>query len=250
MTITAPPMHTPAPARGAADPLRRTALVGGWFYLITFLASIPAALVLLPPVLDHSDFILGAGSETAVLWGLSLDVVNALACIGTAVALFPVLKRQSETLALGFVTSRVLEAATILVGVVSLLAVVTLRQEFSGATGADVSSLVITGQSLVAVRDWTFLLGPGLMAGLNALLLGTLMYRSGLVPRAIAVTGLIAAPLMIGSSAAVLFGFFDQLSPVAAVLAVPVFFWELSLGLWLVVKGFKPSPVTAGMVDA
>jgi len=248
MTITAPTTRTPAPTRVPVDALRRTALVGGWLYLITFIASIPAALVLLPPVLEHPDFILGAGSETAVLWGLSLDVINALACIGTAVALFPVVKRQSETLALGFVTSRVLEAATILVGVVSLLAVVTLRQDLAGATGAEAGSLVIAGQSLVAVRDWTFLLGPGVMAGINALLLGTLMYRSALVPRVIPLVGLIAAPLILGSSTATLFGFFDQLSPVAALLALPVGLWELSLGLWLVIKGFKPSPVTAGMV--
>jgi hypothetical protein len=246
MTITAPSTRTPAPTGVPTDSLRRTALLGGWFYLITFIASIPAALVLLLPVLEHPDFILGAGSETAVLWGLGLDVVTALAGIATAVVLFPVVRRQNETLALGFVTSRVIEAATILVGVVSLLAVVTLRQDLGGATGAEADSLVIAGKSLVAVRDWTFLLGPGLMAGINAALLGTLMFRSRLVPRAISGLGLIASPLMIGSTALVMFGYFDQLSPVAAVLAVPVFFWELSLGLWLVVKGFRPSPVTAG----
>jgi hypothetical protein len=133
---------------------------------------------------------------------------------------------------------------------VSLLAVVTLRHDLAGATGAEAGSLVIAGQSLVAVRDWTFLLGPGVMAGINALLLGTLMYRSALVPRVIPLVGLIAAPLILGSATATLFGFFDQLSPVAGLLALPVGLWELSLGLWLVVKGFKPSPVTAGVVDA
>jgi hypothetical protein len=221
--------------------------VAGALYLITFIASIPAALVLLPPVLENPDFILGAGSATGVVWGLYLDVINALAAIGTAVVLFPVVKRQSEAAALGFVTTRLLEAAVIFVGVISLLSVVTLRSDLAGATGADASSLVTTGQALVAIRDWTFLLGPGLMAGLNALLLGYLMFRSGLVPRAIAILGLIAGPLMLASATGVLFGFFSQLSPVATIVALPVFFWELSLGVWLVVKGFKPSPITAGL---
>jgi hypothetical protein len=227
--------------------LRRTAFGAGALYLITFIASIPAALVLLPPVLENPDFILGAGSATGVVWGLYLDVINALAAIGTAVVLFPVVKRQSEAAALGFVTTRLLEAAVIFVGVISLLSVVTLRSDLAGATGADASSLVTTGQALVAIRDWTFLLGPGLMAGLNALLLGYLMFRSGLVPRAIAILGLIAGPLMLASATGVLFGFFSQLSPVATIVALPVFFWELSLGVWLVVKGFKPSPITAGL---
>ncbi len=163
------------------DSIRRTALVAGLFYLITFAASIPAVF-LLAPVLNHAGYIASSGAGTRVLWGCFLDLVNALACIGTAVALFPVVRRQNEAAALGFVTSRMLEAAIIVIGVVSLLAVVTLRQDLAGAPGTGTAALVTTGRALVAVRDWTFLLGPGLMPGINALLLGYLMYRSGLVP--------------------------------------------------------------------
>jgi hypothetical protein len=252
MTITAQNLasNTTATKRVRMDSMRKTALVAGGFYLLTFIASIPAALVLLTPVLNNPNYILGSGSQTGVLWGVFLDVITALAGIGTAVALFPVVKRCSEAAALGFVTSRVLEAATILVGVVSLLAVVTLRQDVAGTPGTDASSLVTTGRSLVAIRDWTFLLGPGLMAGINALLLGYLMLRSGLVPRAIPLLGLIGAPLLLISVTATLFGFFDQLSPVATIAALPVALWELSLGTWLVVKGFKRSALTAGSVAA
>ena len=228
------------------DSARRTALVAGLFYLITFAASIPAVF-LLAPVLNHPGYIVSPGADTRVLWGCFLDLVNALACIGTAVALFPVVRRQNEAAALGFVTSRMLEAAIIVIGVVSLLAVVTLRQDLAGAPGTDTASLLTTGRALVAVRDWTFLLGPGLMPGINALLLGYLMYRSGLVPRLIPVLGLIGAPLLIASATAALFRG-DHLVPVLAVIAtIPIFVWELSLGLWLVFKGFKPSPITAGM---
>ncbi len=231
------------------DAMRKTALVAGVFYLMTFLASIPA-LGLLDPVLHHTNFVLGAGSENPVLWGALLDVINAFAGIGTAVALFPVMKRWSESFALGFVTSRVLEAATIVAGVVSVLAVVTLRQDLAGATGADAGFLVTIGRSLVAVRDWTFLLGPGLMPVVSAVLLGTLMYRSRLVPRVIPVMGLIGAPLLLASTTATLFGIFGQTSPIAIVLGLPLALWELSLGFWLTFKGFKPSPITTGSTTA
>ena len=132
----------------------------------------------------------------------------------------------------------------------SLLSVVTLRQDLGGATGTDAASLVTTGQALVAIRDWTFLLGPSLMAAVNALLLGTLMYRSRLVPRLIPALGLIGATLLIASTTATFFGAYDQVSPVSAIATLPVALWELSLGIWLVTKGFKPSPITAGTVPA
>jgi hypothetical protein len=233
--------------RGA---IRRTAFVAGALYLLTFAASMPAALILLVPVLHDPGYIVGAGSDNGVLWGCLLDMVNALACVGTAVVLFPVVRRQNEALALGFVTSRLLEAAVILIGVVSLLGVVTLRQDLAGATGTDAATLVTTGQALVAVRDWTFLLGPGLMPGLNALLLGSLMYRSGLVPRIIPTMGLIGAPLLLAAATATLLGHNDQLSGWSAIATLPVAAWELSVGTWMVVKGFKPSPITATTIPA
>ncbi len=182
-------MSTGSQAR--MDPVRRTALVAGLFYLLTFAASIPAVF-LLDPVLNDADFIVGSGTDGRVVLGCLLDLVNAVACVGTAVVLFPIVKRQNEAVALGFVTSRLFEAAVIVIGVVSLLAVVTLRQD--GAAGADAATLVTEGQALVAVRDWTFLLGPGLIPGINALLLGSLMYQSGLVPRLIPVMGLDRRP--------------------------------------------------------
>jgi len=184
-----------AGARGIPmDPLRRTAMIVGGLYLLTFASSIPARFFFLDPVLSDPGYIVGPGADTRVLVGGLLDMVNALACIATAVVLFRVVKRQSETLALGFVASRLLEAAIISIGVVSLLAVVTLRQDLAGTTGAEDASLVAVGSSLVAVYEWTFLFGPNVMAAVNALLLGTLMYRSGLVPRAIPLMGLIGAP--------------------------------------------------------
>jgi hypothetical protein len=237
MSTTVRPTATTTTRRVPMDSTRKTALVGGAFYVITFAASIPA-LLLLAPVLHNPDYIVSAGSDTSVLWGCFLDLVTALAGIGSAVALFSVVKRQHEGFALGFVTSRIVEAVFIVIGVVSLLAVVTLRQAGTAGTGAA---------SLVAVRDWTFLLGPTFMAGVNALLLGTVMYRSRLVPRIIPTLGLIGGPLLLTSTTATMFGI-NHLGSVWSTIAVaPIFVWELSLGIYLVIKGFKPCPITAGM---
>jgi hypothetical protein len=247
MTTTVQTQATRAKKRVQMDSTRKTALVGGSFYVITFAASIPA-LPLLAPVLNNPDYIVSAGADTRVLLGCFLDLVTALAGIGSAVALFSVVQRQHEGFALGFVTCRILEAVFIVIGVVSLLSVVTMRQ--AGAPGTDSASLVTAGQALVTVRDWTFLLGPTLMAGINALLLGTLMYRSRLVPRVIPTLGLVGAPLLLTSTIATMFGI-NHLGSVWSTIAVaPIFVWELSLGLYLVAKGFRPSPITAGLPSA
>jgi hypothetical protein len=241
MTTTVHPTdktRPPVPA-GPADPLRRTAYVAGGLYLLTFLTSIPAR-VLKGPVLDDPNYIVGPGPDTGVLWGGFLDVLLALACIGTAIALYPVVKRHNGALALGFVASRILEAAIIVAGVVSLLSIVTLRQDVAGTAGTDDGTLVALGRSLVAAHGWASLFGPGLLAAVNALLLGSLIYRSRLVPRAIPMLGLLGAPLLLASVTATVFDVFDQFSAPALVAVLPVALWELSLGFWLVVKGFKP----------
>ena len=184
--------RTAATKRAPMDKMRKTALTAGVFYLITFV-SIPT-LALYGPVRDHRDWVLGSGAHTGVLVGGFLEVIVALAGIGTAVTLYPVVKRQNEGVALGFVAARVLEAGLIFTGVISLLSLVTLRQDLGGAAGADAAALVTTGASHVAVYNWTFLLSQSLMPGINALLLGSLMYRSRLVPRIIPAMGLVGSP--------------------------------------------------------
>lgn len=242
MTLTAPvttPPDTPV------DWTRKHSLAGGALYLITFATSIAAVVFFLNPVLDDPRYIVGAGADTRVIIGCLLDVGNALACIGTAVAVFPVVRRQSESLALGFVATRLFEAAVIMIGVVSLLAVVALRQDLAGTAGADEAAAVTTGQALVAVRDYTFQFGPNMSASLNAVLFGTLLYRSGLVPRFIPTMGLIAAPLLLIATIATVLGVTEQGSIWFAPGGVLVFVWELSVGVYMLVKGFRPSAVAA-----
>lgn len=240
---------TTSPARNRPkDPTRQSALVAGVLYLVTFAIGIPPALMLAPVVGDPA-YILGQAADSQVTLAALFDLINALACIGTAVALFPIVKRQSESFALGFVTTRIYEAAVIMIGVVSILAIVTLRQ--GGTAGADEAALITTGRALVAVRDWTFILGPGLAPALNAVLLGTLMYRSRLVPRAIPALGLIGAPMLLSSTLGIMFGVNEIGTAWTGIATVPIFFWELSLGLWMTFKGFRASsPLITAAADA
>ena len=180
-----------------------------------------------------------------MLWGAFLEIIVALAGIGTAVALFPVVKRHGESAALGFVTTRVIEGAMIFVGVLSLLSVVTLRHDLAGASGSNAASLVTTGSALAAVYKWTFLLGQSLMPAFNALLLGSLLYRSRLVPRIIPTLGLIGAPFQIAAVVAAMFRTNHQIALLAAAGGLPIIVWEFSLGVWLAVKGFRHPSIAA-----
>jgi Domain of unknown function (DUF4386) len=216
------------------SPLRKTALAAGVLYILTFV-SIPT-LFLYGPV-KSANYILGPGPDTAVLVGGILEVIVALAGIGTAVALFPVLKRQNEVLALGFVGSRVLEAAGILTGVACLLAIVTLRQTGVGAAG------LVIGQTLAVMYNRIFLLHQSLMPVVDDLLLGFLLYRSRLVPRVLPVIAFIGAPLLVASDLGVWFNLWGQTSTVTALAALPVAIFEFALGVYLIVKGFRPSPI-------
>jgi hypothetical protein len=217
-TTAAPEVSTRSASRAA-----------GILYLITF-ASIPT--LGLYAAIDDPEFILGTGSVTPVILGTVLELIVALACIGTAVALFPVLRRQNESLALGLVGARVLEAGTIFAGVVMLLSLITLREAGVGEDG------LITSQALVAQYEW-FRLGQGLMPVVNAVLLGTLLYRSRLVPRVLPIIAFVGAPLLLVSDLAIMFGVIDAHAPIAGLAALPIAVWELSLGIYLVARGFK-----------
>src|SRR5690349_21970232 len=211
MTTDTPITHTTTTtqqrvAHRRMPPTRKIALAAGVAYLVTFAASIPQLKLFADVIDDPTGYISTPGSNAAVQWGSVLEFLTAASGVATAVLLYPVTRRVSRSAAIGFVTSRVVEAALILVGVVSILSVVTLQQHFAGATGAQAQALGVTGESLVAMRQWTFLLGPGVMAGVNDLLLGYILYRTGLVPRPTAIIGLGGGPLILPSDVATVLG--------------------------------------------
>jgi len=227
-----------ATKRVPMDSLRKTALVAGVLYLLTFV-SIPTLFIYGP--VKSANYIIGAGPDTSAIIGGILEIIVALAGIGTAVVLFPVLKRQNEAAALGLVAARILESGTIFVGVAFLLSIVTLRQAGVGAAG------LVTGHALVVLYDRIFLLGQSFMPAICDLLLGILLYQSRLVPRGLSLIGIVGAPILLAGYIAVMFGLIGQHAPLALLSALPVALFEFSLGVWLVVKGFKPSPITADM---
>jgi hypothetical protein len=218
--------------------LRKTSLVAGVFYLLTFV-SIP--ILLLYSGVRAPNFIVGAGPDAPVFVGAILEIIVALCGIGTAVALYPVVKRQGQARALGFVAARTLEGTLLMAGVVTLLSIVTLRQAGVGAAG------LVTGQALAAQYSWMFHLSGSFIPILNAVLLGSLLYQSRLVPRALPVLGFIGAALLLAVWFAVLFGLIGAVSAPTGVAAITIAAWEFSLGIYLTFRGFKPSPITADM---
>jgi hypothetical protein len=223
---------------------QKIARIVGWLFIATFVTGIGARLLFvdgLGATWSDMRFIPGADGDTRVYFGAILEFLVIVTNIGTAVVLYPMVKRLSEIGAVGYVTARVVECTFILVGLLSLLSVVTLRN-----SGADAGELVNTGTALVSTYNWAFLFGPGLVAGLgNGILLGYLMYRSNLVPRRMAILGLIGGPLLAAGFVGVLFGAFEPGSGWQGAATAFEFVWELSLGIYLIVKGFRPSAVTA-----
>ena len=222
-------------------PARKAALIAGIAYIATFVFSIPVKFGLWKDAIDEPDFILGAGNDGGVRLGAIFEVLTGLGGVVSAVALYAVARRYSIRAALGFVTTRVLEAAIIFVGVLAILTMYTLRND---AAGSDPDAMSTVGSALVAIHDWTFLLGPGVMAALNALLIGSVMYRSRLLPRWIPTLGLIGAPLLLASAIATLYGAWEQLDPIAGLFALPIAVWEFSFGVYMTVKGFRNVPVS------
>jgi hypothetical protein len=225
------------------NPTRKTALVAGIFYLITEVTAIGAMLSYGPILTDPTFIVSASGDDTGVLIGAFLEVLLAIAVVGSAVTLYPVIKAYGGGLALGYVAGRLIEAAIILVGVMSLLTILTLRH----GSGADTDSAVTVGRSRVALHDWTFLFGPKLALGVNTVLLASLMFRSRLVPRPIAILGLVGGSLIFASGTAALFGAYADVSTLGFAAAMPVLAWELSVALWMIIKGFRtvtPAPLS------
>jgi hypothetical protein len=223
---------------------QKRARIFGVLYLLTFATSIPALLLYEPVLRDPVSYIAGAGHDNRVLFGVLLELVLIIANIGTAVVIFPIVKRRSEELALGYVTARLFECTFILVGIVAVVGIITLRQQVAGATEGTVA------YTLAAIKDWTFLLGPGWVVGWgNGLILGYLMWRSELVPRRAVWLGLVGGPLIIITGTAIMFtgnhpG--STLRGLQGIATIPEFAWELFLGVYCTFKGFRPSSPILG----
>jgi hypothetical protein len=227
--------------------IQRTGRIFGWFFIATFITSIPARLLIIDGLdtsWSETSFTPGAVSDTSLQIGSILEFLLIGFNVATAVVLYPLAKRLSATLALGYVTARVMESVFIAIGLVAIVALVDVNEAWTGASGAGAAALEAQGNTLVSLYDWAFQFGPGLVVGFgNGLILGYLMYRSGLVPRRMTVLGLIGGPLLILSFVLILFGAFENGSGPSALMTLPEAAWELSLGIYCAWKGFRPSPI-------
>jgi hypothetical protein len=208
----------------------------GILYIITFIASIPA-LLLFGPVLNDADYVVSGGSDNRIFLGAFLELLVIIANIGTALVPYAFFKRYSDRMALSYVAARIMESVFIGVGILAVLSVVTLRQDFAGTTGTDSATLIALADALVAVKDWTFLFGPGFCGIGNGIMLGYMMYRSRLMPRSLTWFGLVGGPLMVTAGVAVLFGLFEQGGAAQFIMTTPEIIWEAAIGLYLTVKG-------------
>jgi hypothetical protein len=218
--------------------LRKTSLLAGIIYLLTFV-SIPTLTIY--SQVKSANYITGSGPDTPAIIGGILEIIVALAGIGTAVVLFPVLRKQNESAAIGLVAARILESGTIFVGVAFILSIVTLRQTEAGADA------LATSHALAILYDRIFLLGQSFMPAICDMLLGFMLYQSRLVPRGLSLIGIVGGPVLLIGYYAVISGLIGQHAPLAGLSAVPVALFEFSMGIYLVIKGFKPSPITADM---
>jgi Domain of unknown function (DUF4386) len=227
---------------------RKTGRIFGWFFIGTFVTSIPARLLFIDGLgasWTETVFNPGAVSDTSLKVGSILEFGVIATNIATAVVLYPLARRLSETVSLGYVTARIMESVFIAIGLISILTVVDVNDAWSAASGAQAAALEAQGNTLVSIYDWAFQFGPGLVVGFgNGLMLGYLMYRSGLVPRRMAILGLVGGPLLILSFVLILFGAYDNGSGPSALLALPEIAWEASLAIYCAWKGFRPSPMT------
>ena len=228
---------TTRPGATPADPTRRTATIVGWLFVITYITSIASKIGFYPPLFD-GNYITGPGQDTRVLWGAFSEAILIIANIGTATAMYTVIKRRYPNLAISFVAARIMESVFIGVGILCVLTVVTLRQDYAGSDSP--TGLAEVGDGFLAMQEWTFNLGPAFVVGVgNGLILGFIMYRTGLVPRRLAMFGLVGGPLIIATGSAAILGLIERGGAVQSLSAAPEFIWELGLGIYFIVKGFK-----------
>ena len=234
-------LHTRAVDRQpAADPTRRAATIVGWLFVVTYVTSISAKIGFYPPLFD-GNYVTGPGQDTRVLWGAFSEAILIIANIGSATALYSVVKQRHPNLALSFVTARVMESVFIGVGILAVLTLVTLRQDYAAAAGEQsAAGLAAVGEAFVAMQQWTFNLGPSFVVGVgNGCILGWLMFRTGLVPRRLVMFGLVGGPLIVISGSAAILHLIEPGGALQTLSAAPEFVWELGLGIYLIVKGFK-----------
>lgn len=221
----------------------------GVLYIVATVAAI-IGLILYNPILNDPDYLVsGAKNENQIILGAIFELILACSAIGTAIMLYPYIRKQNESIARGYVCFRFFETVLIVIGIVSVLSLLTLSQVFVSSDNPSISAYQTSGALLLAVHDWTFILGPNFMLGVNTLMYSYLLYQSKLVPRFISVMGLAGASMIIIAALLEMFGVIQQVSTWGTILAIPIFFFEMILAVWLIVKGFNAKMLQSASVS-
>lgn len=232
------------PAKGAhaMHNQRRNAILIGIYFILAAVTSI-IGLIMYGPLLNQSNYLVaGAANGNQIVFAAVMELSLVVSMVGTAVTMFPILRQYSERIALAHLCFRFFEAVVIMIGITSMLALLTLSREFSSSTAADEQSYRVVGTALIAIHDWTFMIGPNFMLGINTLMYSYIFFQTRLIPRPIAIIGLVGANSVFLAALLELFGIIEQLSTWGAILAIPVALTEMSLAIWLIIKGFNPNP--------
>ncbi|HSF88879.1 MAG TPA: DUF4386 domain-containing protein [Saprospiraceae bacterium] len=222
---------------------RSNAIAAGILFIIAAVAAMTGRILYGPILTDPEYIIKGTAHEAQVLWGAFFEILTAFAVIGTPVALFPVLRKYNQSMAIATVGFRLLEATMIIVGILSLLTIVTLSHQFTNEINPDNISYLLAGKTLLALQNWTFAFGPNIALGPSTFMTGYLLYRSKLVPRFISILGMIGGLLISSCGVMIMFGLFTQTSLWGGLLAIPVFVYEMSLAIRLLSRGFNKTEV-------
>jgi len=226
--------------------LRTIASIVGWLFIVTYVTSISAKIGFYPPLFD-GNYVTGPGDDSRVLWGAFAECILIIANIGTATALYTVVKHRYPNLGLAFIAARIMESVFIGVGILAVLTVVTMRQDYAAADDQSAAGLAVVGNAFLTMQEWTFNLGPQFVVGVgNGLVLGWMMWRTGLVPRRLSVLGLIGGTCIVLTGSAAVLDLIEPGGAFQSLSAAPEFFWELGFGIYLVVKGFRTSSGTTG----
>lgn len=216
----------------------------GVLFILAAVTSIIGGLILYKPILNDPDYLIqGSAHANEVVLGAVMELILVVSAVGTATTMFPILRKFNEAIALWHVCFRFLEAVVITVGVISVLSLLTLSQDYVAVGAPDIASYQVSGKLLKAVHDYTFLLGPNFFLGINTMMYSYIFYKSRLVPRFIPMLGLTGSGLIILAALLEMFGVIDQISAWGAILALPIFANEMTLAVWLIMKGFNVSAV-------
>jgi hypothetical protein len=229
---------------------RRFAVAAGVLFITATVADLISRVVFLQPILGAPDYLTKiSANESQVLLGALFLAIGAAAAAGIAIALYPVVRKHNEGLALGSVGFRLIEGALYLGIVVCLLMLVSLSQESAEAGTSAPSAFQVQAALLMAARDSLGEVAV-LTFGLGALMYYWVFYQSRLVPRWLSAWGLVAIALVMLSGVLVMLGLTEPMSPPQLVLALPIFLQEMVLAVWLIAKGFDPRAVASAPATA